>query len=146
MTQKKKILFVCTGNSCRSQMAEGWARHLFGDTIEPHSAGVIASGMNPYVIGVMAEEGVDIAEQRSKTIRDVMDESFDLVMTLCSHADQRCPTFPKETQKIHIPFDDPLTLGNLAESEEERIEIYRRIRDQIRDWIVQNLLHYTLRV
>ncbi len=137
--KRRKVLFICTGNSCRSQMAEGWARHLFGDTIEPYSAGVIASGMNPYVIGVMAEEGVDIAEQHSKTIQAVMDESFDLVVTLCSHADQRCPTFPMETKKIHVPFDDPLTLGNLAKTEEERIEIYRRIRDQIRDWTATNL-------
>ena len=132
---KQKILFLCTGNSCRSQMAEGWARALRGDRIEPYSAGVVAHGLNPRAAGVMAEAGVDISTHRSKTLDDLEGVEFDLVVTVCDHARESCPRFPGRARVIHAGFDDPPALERDAASEEEAIGHYRRVRDEIRAFI-----------
>jgi arsenate reductase len=131
---KTKILFLCTGNSCRSQMAEGWARHLKGEVIEPYSAGIERHGLNPLAVKVMAEAGVDISGQRSKTLDDLPVREFDWVITLCGHASETCPFFPG--QKIHVGFDDPPRLAAGAKNEEEALIHYRRVRDEIRDFII----------
>jgi len=133
--EKIKILFLCTGNSCRSQMAEGWARHLKGDTIEPYSAGILASGLSRKAVKVMAEKGVDISQQRSKQVEKLQDKDFDYVITVCDHAYQQCPVFPGGTPVVHVGFDDPPSLALSAQSEEEELEIYRRVRDEIRQFI-----------
>ena len=102
-----KVLFLCTGNSCRSQMAEGWARHLKADVIEPYSAGIEKHGMNPLAVKVMAEAGVDIAGQRSKTVAELGPMEFDYVVTVCGHANEHCPLFPGKAKVVHVGFDDP---------------------------------------
>jgi arsenate reductase len=135
MPNKLKILFLCTGNSCRSQMAEGWARQLKGTEIEPYSAGVEPHGMNPGAIKVMAESGVDISTHRSKHVDELKDIPFDYVVTVCDHANETCPLFPGKTKKIHVGFDDPPRLAKTATTEEEALTHYRRVRDEIRDWI-----------
>jgi arsenate reductase len=132
---RKKILFLCTGNSCRSQMAEGWARHLKGDRIEPYSAGVEPQEVNPRTVLVMAEAGVDIARQRSKHVDTLKDIPFDAVVTLCGHAQEHCPIFPGRVKKLHVGFEDPATLARTARTEEEALAHYRRIRDEIRAFI-----------
>jgi arsenate reductase len=130
--RKLKVLFLCTGNSCRSQMAEGWARHLKGDTIEPYSAGIEVHGLNPDAVKVMAEAGVDISHHRSKHLDEVRDIPFDYVVTVCDHAHEHCPLFPGKAKVVHIAFDDPPRLAKEARSEEEALSIYRRVRDEIR--------------
>src|SRR3954464_10604218 len=117
--EKLKVLFLCTGNSCRSQMAEGWAHHLKGDSIEAHSAGVEPHGMNARAIKVMAEAGVDISSHHSKHVNDLSDIAFDYVITVCDHANETCPLFPGKTLRIHVGFDDPPRLARDAKSEEE---------------------------
>ena len=102
-----KILFLCTGNSCRSQMAEGWTRHLKCDEIEPHSAGIEKRGLDPRAVAVMKDAGVDISGQRSQRVDELSGENFDYVVTVCGHADEHCPTFSGATRVIHVPFDDP---------------------------------------
>ena len=131
---KTTILFLCTGNSCRSQMAEGWARHLKGDVIEAYSAGIEKHGLNPLAVKVMAEAGVDISGQRSKTVDELPVQQFDYVVTLCGHANETCPYFPG--RKIHRGFDDPPQLAAGATTEEEVLNHYRRVRDEIRDFIL----------
>src|SRR5207248_3389289 len=101
MPPKLKILFLCTGNSCRSQMAEGWAHHLKSDFIEPYSAGIETHGLNPNAVKVMAEAGVDIAGQRSKHVNELRDVSLDYVVTVCAHANESCPVFPGKSKIIH---------------------------------------------
>ncbi len=135
MPDKLKILFLCTGNSCRSQMAEGWAQTLQGDVIEPHSAGTDPHGMNARAIRVMAEAGVDISRHSSKHVDDVMYVPFDYVVTVCGHADETCPVFPGRTKVIHVGFDDPPKLAEGAATEEEALTHYRRVRDQIKAFI-----------
>ena len=135
MSKKAKVLFLCTGNSCRSQMAEGWARHLRGDAITPFSAGIETHGLNPLAVRVMAEAGVDISGHRSKLVADLPEQSFDLVITVCGHADENCPFFPGPTRVVHHGFDDPPKLAAGAKSEEEALGHYRRVRDEIRDFI-----------
>jgi arsenate reductase len=130
-----KILFLCTGNSCRSQMAEGWARHLKADSIEPYSAGIETHGMNPHAIQVMAEAGVDISGQRSKHLRELREIPFDYVVTVCDNAHESCPLFPGNTRVVHVGFDDPPRLATAAKSEEERLRAYRRVRDEIRAFV-----------
>jgi thioredoxin type arsenate reductase len=130
-----KILFLCTGNSCRSQMAEGWTRKLKADCIEPYSAGIVAHGLNPYAVQVMAEAGVDILGQKSKTIAELPNTNFDYVITLCDDAQQQCPVFPGKAKVVHVAFDDPPRLAADAKTEEERLAPYRRVRDEIRDFI-----------
>ena len=135
MAEQLKVLFLCTGNSCRSQMAEGFARHLTGDAISPYSAGTIAKGLDPYAIKVMQEAGIDISLQHSKTVSEVTGIKFDYVITLCSDADENCPVFPAKTKVIHHGFDDPPKLAADSKSEEEKISHYRRIRNEIRKYI-----------
>ena len=135
MGNKLKILFLCTGNSCRSQMAEGWARHLKGDVIEPYSAGMIAHGLNTRAVVVMKEAGVDISGHLSKEVGSLMDVPFDYVITVCGHADEHCPAFPGKTQVVHIGFDDPPGLSAKAQSEEEALSHFCRVRDEIRAFI-----------
>ena len=138
MTARKlRVLFLCTANSCRSQMAEGWARALKGDVIEAYSAGTRASALNPRAVQVMAETGVDIREQRSKTIADLRGIAFDHVITVCSDADQNCPVFPGPTQVVHVGFDDPPRLAKDAKTEAEALAPYRRVRDEIRAFIAR---------
>ena len=132
---KLKVLFLCTGNSCRSQMAEAWARRLKRDAIEPFSAGIEAHGLNPLAVKVMAEAGVDISDQRSKLVSDVKDVAFDAVVTLCDHAHESCPIFPGGTRVIHAAFDDPPRLARDAKTEEEALPHYRRVRDEIRAFV-----------
>ncbi len=130
-----RILFLCTGNSCRSQMAEGWTRHLKGDRIEAYSAGIETHGLNPNAVRVMAEAGVDISQQRSKHVDELKDIPFDYVVTVCGHADEHCPVFPGATKVVHVPFDDPPRLAKEAATEEEALDCYRRVRDEIRAFV-----------
>ena len=132
---KVKILFLCTGNSCRSQMAEGWARHLKSDVIEPYSAGIETHGMNPHAVKVMAEAGVDLSRQFSKTPVDIGPVEFDYVNTVCGHADEHCPAFPAKTKVVHVGFDDPPKLTKDLPDGEEKLAVYRRVRDEIRDYV-----------
>lgn len=132
---KLRILFLCTGNSCRSQMAEGWARALRGDVIEPYSAGIEKHGMNPLAVQVMAEAGVDISGQHSKTTEELEDLEFDYVVTVCDRARESCPLFPGNAKIIHVGFDDPPRLAQEAKSEQEALSHYRRVRDEIRAFI-----------
>ncbi|MCC7265626.1 MAG: arsenate reductase ArsC [Candidatus Latescibacteria bacterium] len=130
-----KVLFLCTGNSCRSQMAEGFARHLKGDQVEACSAGLEAHGLNPNAVRVMAEAGVDITGQRSKQVDELKGIVFDYVVTVCGHADEHCPVFPGQTRVVHVGFDDPPKLAKDARNEEEALGHYRRVRDEIRQFI-----------
>jgi arsenate reductase len=134
-SNKLKVLFLCTGNSCRSQMAEGWARHLKSDVIQPYSAGIETHGMNPSAIKVMAEAGVDITSQRSKHVDEVKDVGLDYVVTVCAHANESCPVFPGKAKVIHAGFEDPPRLAKTAKTEEEALNHYRRVRDEIRKFI-----------
>ena len=131
-----KILFLCTGNSCRSQMAEGWARTLKGHLLEAHSAGIETHGLNPDAVRVMAEAGVDISGQRSKHVGELKDIDFDYVVTVCGHANEHCPLFPGKTQVVHVGFDDPPRLAAGAKTEEERLAPYRRVRDEIKAFVM----------
>ena len=130
-----RILFLCTGNSCRSQMAEGWARHLKGDWLEAYSAGVETHGLNPLAVEVMAEAGVDISGQRSKLVDELAGTPFDYVVTVCDNAHEHCPLFPGKTKVIHVGFDDPPRLARQAKTEEEALGHYRRVRDEIRRFV-----------
>ena len=132
---KLKILFLCTGNSCRSQMAEGWAKKLKGDVIDAYSAGVEPHGMNPKAVRVMKEAGVDISGQRSKHVDELADVPFDYVVTVCDHANETCPVFPGRTKRVHVGFDDPPRLEKSARTEEEALSHYRRVRDEIRTFV-----------
>ena len=131
-----KILFLCTGNSCRSQMAEGWARYLKSDRIEAYSAGTIPQVLNPLAVKVMAEAGVDIAGHRSKNVIDLLHIQFDYVITVCDNARESCPLFPGKARIVHRGFDDPPYLAKSAKSEDEALVHYRRIRDEIRDYVL----------
>jgi arsenate reductase len=129
--KKKKILFLCTGNSCRSQMAEGWGRYLHGDKADFFSAGVEEHGLNPLAVKVMAEAGVDISNHFSKTIDKLEGIKFDLVITVCGNADHNCPVFPGKTKVIHHGFADPPKLALTAASEEDALDNYWQVRDEI---------------
>ena len=137
MSGKLKILFLCTGNSCRSQMAEGWARRLKGAAIEPYSAGIEAHGLNARAVRVMAEAGIDISAQRSKRVAELLDVPFDYVVTVCDQAKESCPVFPGKGKHIHISFEDPPGLAADAGSEEEALAHYRRVRDEIRAFVAK---------
>jgi len=134
---KLKVLFLCTGNSCRSQMAEGWARNLKSNQIEPYSAGIETHGLNPNAVKVMAEAGVDISNHQSKHVDDLKDIPFDYVVTVCGHANENCPIFPRKAKVVHVGFDDPPRLAKNASSQEEALGHYRRVRDEIRHFIEQ---------
>jgi arsenate reductase len=136
---KSKVLFLCTGNSCRSQMAEGWARHLLGDRIEPYSAGIEAHGMNASAVRVMQEAGVDISGQSSKLASSLADVPLDLVITVCGHADENCPAFLGKARVIHVGFDDPPQLAKTAATEDEALGHYRRVRDEIHQFVSEKL-------
>jgi arsenate reductase (thioredoxin) len=131
-----KILFLCTGNSCRSQMAEGWARQLKRDQIEPYSAGIETHGLNRDAVQVMAEAGVDISGQRSKHVDELRNIQFDYVITVCDNAQASCPVFPGEAKVVHLPFDDPPRLAAEARTEDERLAHYRRVRDEIKAFVL----------
>jgi len=133
---KLKILFLCTGNSCRSQMAEGWAHKLRAEDIDAYSAGVEPRPVDPRAIKAMAEAGVDIAGQRSKHVNELKDQEFDYVITLCGQAQESCPLFPGQTKVVHHGFEDPPQLAAHARSEEEAMSHYRRIRDEIREFVL----------
>ncbi|MCB1185460.1 arsenate reductase ArsC, partial [bacterium] len=133
--RKLRILFLCTGNSCRSQMAEGWARALRGDVLEPVSAGIERHGLNPRAVQVMAEAGVDISEHVSKTLADLGDVALDWVVTVCGHADETCPVFPPGVARRHVPFDDPPRLAAGETDPERALAPYRRVRDELRAWV-----------
>jgi arsenate reductase len=135
MAKRLKVLFLCTGNSCRSQMAEGFARHLIGNVVIPFSAGIEAKGIDPYAVQVMKESGIDISNQHSKTVGEFTGVEFDYCISLCSDADENCPVFPAKTKIIHHGFDDPPKLAANAKDEEEKIGHYRRVRDQICEYI-----------
>ncbi len=140
MGDKFKVLFLCTGNSCRSQMAEGWARHLRGDDIVPYSSGLAAHGLNPRAVKVMAEAGVDISGHQSINLDGVKDISFDYVVTVCGHADEYCPAFPGKIKRVHKGFDDPPSLAMNAKDEEEALAHFRRVRDEVREFIASLIL------
>ncbi len=134
--KKIKILFLCTGNSCRSQMAEGWAKHLKSEVTLAWSAGIEKHGMNKRATKVMAEAGVDITGHHSKLISELPVQDFDYVVTVCDHAHESCPLFPGTAKIIHKGFDDPPRLAADAADEEEALDHYRRVRDEIRDFIM----------
>ena len=135
MADKLKILFLCTGNSCRSQMAEGWARQLKADQLEVWSAGTKPHGVDPRAVKVMAEAGVDISGQTSKHALDIIAIPFDYVVTVCDAAREACPIFPGRVKIKHRGFQDPPRLAQGATSEEEALGHYRRVRDEIRDFV-----------
>jgi arsenate reductase (thioredoxin) len=140
---KKKVLFLCTHNSARSQMAEGLLRAMRGDGYEAYSAGIFSSHVDPRAIGVMDEIGIDISSQRSKTVQEFQDTIFDLAVTVCDRAKQACPIVstehegwsPKAREVIHHSFRDP---AQATGSEEQQLSAFRKIRDEIREWISQN--------
>ncbi len=136
MKDKIKVLFLCTGNSCRSQMAEGWAGHLKGDVIEASSAGIEIHGLNSNAVKVMAEAGVDISSHQSQNVYEFADVEFDYVVTVCGHANETCPVFPDETKLVFAGFDDPPKLAAELDDEEQKLDCYRRVRDQIRDYVM----------
>ena len=130
-----RVLFLCTGNASRSQMAEGFARQLKGDCIEAFSAGTTPKGLAPLAVKVMAEAGVDISGQRSTNAAEYGDVPFDCVVTLCGHAHESCPVFAGQTQVVHVGFDDPPRLAREAATEDEALDHYRRVRDEIRAFV-----------
>ena len=133
---KARVLFLCTGNSCRSQMAEGWLRHLAGDRFEVFSAGTKPAGVNPTAVAAMREAGVDISAQESKNVATYLGQHFGYIITVCDNAKEACPIFPGPAQRIHWSFDDPASASG---SEQQRFEVFRRVRDEIRgrieEWI-----------
>jgi arsenate reductase len=139
MSGKLKLLFLCTGNSCRSQMAEGWTRHLKSDVIDVYSAGIETHGLNPNAVKVMAEAGVDISGHRSQHIDEFKEIAIDVVVTVCGHAHETCPYFPANCNVVHVGFDDPPKMAKeLAErgaSEEQQLDCYRAVRDQIKAFV-----------
>lgn len=133
--KKVKVLFLCTGNSCRSQMAEGWAKALKAETIESYSAGIETHGLNPNAVKVMAEAGVDISSHTSKLAVSLKDIQFDYVVTVCGHAHETCPVFFGKAKVVHVGFDDPPRLAKDAKTEEEALQFYRRVRDEIKAFV-----------
>jgi len=125
-----KIIFLCTGNSCRSQMAEGFMRSMAGDKFEVFSAGVEPAQVNPYAIKVMAEAGIDISAYRSKSVKEFLNQEFDYVITVCNHARQVCPVFPGQHQNIHWDIEDP---AGFQGNEQEKLNFFRKIRDEIKE-------------
>ncbi len=133
--QELRILFLCTGNSCRSQMAEGFARFLKGETIEAYSAGIEPRPLDQRAVQVMREVGVDISHYRSKHVNELKGVVFDYVITVCGHAKENCPVFLGQTKVMHVGFEDPPELARDAGSEDEALMHYRRVRDEIRAFI-----------
>lgn len=131
---KKNIMFLCTGNSCRSQMAEGWARKYWGDEFEVYSAGTKKHGMNERAMKVMKESGVDISSHYSKTVEELPKVTFDYVVTVCGSAKENCPYFPGG-KIVHVGFQDPPALTKEMGDEEEILAVYRRVRDEIEAFV-----------
>jgi arsenate reductase len=131
--KKVKILFLCTGNSARSQIAEGWTKALKSNEIEAYSAGIEAHGLNPLATQVMAEAGVDISNQRSKLVDEVNNIDFDYVLTLCDNANAACPVFSGEAKVVHAGFADPAMISG---SEKEKLKAFRQARDQIKKFVL----------
>ena len=135
--RRSKVLFLCTPNSARSQMAEGLLRHLAGDRFEVMSAGTEATHVRPLAIRAMDESGVDISSQESKTLERYLREPFDYVITVCDDANEACPFFPGASNRLHWSFEDPSRAGG---SEEERLAVFRSVRDRIRDRVNTELV------
>lgn len=135
MEERLRVLFLCTGNSCRSQMAEGWTHHLKADCVDAYSAGVDPGTLDPRAVAVMKQEGVDISGHTSKPLSEVVHVPFDVVVTVCGHAHENCPIFPGRTTVVHRGFDDPPRLAATASSPEETLGYYRRVRDEIRAFV-----------
>lgn len=133
--EKLRLLFLCSGNSCASQMAEGWARHLKRHEIEVHSAGIRKMGVNKNAVRVMSEAGVDISQQVSKSIGDLTVRQFDLIVTLSDDAYITCPAFQGRTRILHMGFDDPRWLSALELDPKKILDHYRRVRDEIRGFV-----------
>jgi arsenate reductase (thioredoxin) len=136
---KTKVLFLCTGNSCRSQMAEGFLRSLAADRFEAHSAGTRPSTLNPLAVKAMNEVGIDISQQSSKNASGYLGTHFPYLITVCDNAKESCPIFPGTSIRLHWPFDDP---ADATGTEEERLAVFRRVRDEIgeriREFVAQN--------
>jgi arsenate reductase (thioredoxin) len=135
MSNKLKILFLCTGNSCRSQMAEAWTKQLKGDQFDAYSAGVQPKAIDLRAIKAMAEVGLDISKQKSKDVNTLGDLEFEYVITLCDNARESCPYFPAKTTLVHKAFEDPPKLAEGAANEEEAMAHYRRVRDEIKVFV-----------
>lgn len=131
MTEKMRVLVLCTGNSARSQMAEGLFRDFAGDRFEVFSAGTEPSFVRPQAIAVMSELGIDISDHRSKSLTEFLNDDFDYVITVCDHANQRCPIFPGRVKRIHWSIDDPVISG----SEEAQLAAFRQARDELQERI-----------
>ena len=131
---REKVLFLCTGNSCRSQMAEGYIRHLGGDRFQVSSAGLNPGAVNPNAVRVMNEDGVDISNHRSKDVNQFIEGEFDYIITVCDHAKERCPLFPGDGIRVHWSFPDP---AEAVGTEEEVLTVFRSVRDQIKSTIIQ---------
>lgn len=130
------ILFLCTGNSCRSQMAEGWTRHLKGKTVNAYSAGMETHGMNERAVAVMAEADVDLSLHSSKLVADLPPGmEFDYVITVCGNANENCPYLPAKTRVLHVGFDDPPGLTKDMDDEDRIMAVYRRVRDEIKEFV-----------
>jgi arsenate reductase len=134
--EKRKILFICTHNSARSHMAEGLVNALYAKHYKAYSAGTEPSQVNPLAIRVMAEIGIDISDHHSKGAEQFLDHEFDYVVTVCDHANQTCPFFPGGKERIHNGFQDPAAQDG---TEDERLAVFRRVRDEIRHWIEETL-------
>ena len=132
--KQKKVLFLCTGNSARSQMAEGLMKHLQGHKFEVYSAGVEPKGVHPAAIQVMKEMGIDISQQKSKHIDDLQGKEFDYIITLCDHAAQNCPVFSGKGIKLHRSFPDPAAVQG---REQEALEAFRKVRDELKQFILR---------
>lgn len=134
-SEARHVLFLCTGNSCRSQMAEGLTRARWGDRFDATSAGVEKHGLNPLAVRAMSEIGIDITGHHSKTVDEVMQRDYDLVVTVCGHAAETCPMFPGSARRVHAGFDDPPRLAADAADDEAAMLHYRRVRDEIDHWV-----------
>jgi arsenate reductase (thioredoxin) len=134
---KAKVLFLCTGNSARSQMAEGYLRHVAGDEFEPLSAGIEPKGLNPLAVEAMNEIGIDISRQKSKDVRDFLGQAIPYVITVCDNAKARCPIFPRTYKFLHWGLEDP---AEATGSHDEKLAVFRRVRDEIAQRIQQELL------
>jgi len=131
-TPKKRVLFICTRNSARSQIAEGLLNALMGDRYEAHSAGTEPTEVNPLAVKALAEIGIDISSHHTKSVQEFLGQKFDVVITVCDHARETCPVFPGATNYLHKSFDDP---SQWTGSEEQRIAKFRRLRDEIKQWL-----------
>lgn len=132
---RSSILFLCTGNSCRSQMAEGWCKYFHADIFDVYSAGIEAHGLNPHAVQVMVEVGIDITIQKSQLLTELDHIQIDTVITVCSHAHENCVHFPTQAQVIHYGFDDPPKMAAQCMNDEAALNCYRCVRDAVRDYV-----------